>query len=106
LQAQSDPNTWLMYSKNYSGWRYSELKQMLECMDAIAPIQARGTKVALQMEFAAAMLAWACSRAYESATAQGDAADGPERYASAEDLIVRRARELNGQGGRKSPDLF
>ena len=28
LQAQSDPNTWLMYSKNYSGWRYSELKQI------------------------------------------------------------------------------
>lgn len=28
LQAQSDPNTWLMYSKNYSGWRYSDLKQI------------------------------------------------------------------------------
>jgi alcohol dehydrogenase (cytochrome c) len=27
-QAQGDPNTWLMYGKNYSGWRYSELRQI------------------------------------------------------------------------------
>ena len=28
LQAQGDPATWLMYSKNYSGWRYSDLNQI------------------------------------------------------------------------------
>jgi alcohol dehydrogenase (cytochrome c) len=28
LQAQNDPNTWLMYSKNYAGWRYSDLRQI------------------------------------------------------------------------------
>src|SRR5262249_2020357 len=28
LQAQSHPNKWLMYSKNYSGWRYSDLTQI------------------------------------------------------------------------------
>ena len=28
LQAQSDQSTWLMYSKNYSGWRYSTLTQV------------------------------------------------------------------------------
>jgi len=27
-QAQSDPATWLMYGKNYLGWRYSELRQI------------------------------------------------------------------------------
>src|SRR6476661_11211854 len=27
-QAQSDDATWLMYGKNYSGWRYSELRQI------------------------------------------------------------------------------
>ena len=27
-QAQSEDATWLMYGKNYSGWRYSELKQI------------------------------------------------------------------------------
>ena len=28
LQAQADPATWLMYSKNYSGWRYSNLTEI------------------------------------------------------------------------------
>jgi alcohol dehydrogenase (cytochrome c) len=28
LRAQSDQSTWLMYSKNYSGWRYSTLTQI------------------------------------------------------------------------------
>ena len=27
-QAQSDAATWLMYGKNYLGWRYSELRQI------------------------------------------------------------------------------
>jgi alcohol dehydrogenase (cytochrome c) len=28
LQAQADPATWLMYSKNYSGWRHTNLAQI------------------------------------------------------------------------------
>ena len=27
-QAQSDPTAWLMYGRNYSGWRYSEIRQV------------------------------------------------------------------------------
>src|SRR6185436_1321400 len=28
LQAQNDASTWLMYGKNYSGWRHSDLRQI------------------------------------------------------------------------------
>jgi alcohol dehydrogenase (cytochrome c) len=28
LPAQSDPNSWVTYGKNYAGWRYSELSQI------------------------------------------------------------------------------
>jgi hypothetical protein len=50
------------------------------------------------MEFAAAMVASACASVYESAEAQGDKGRGPERFASAEGMILRRAREHYGQG--------
>ncbi|MDA1316312.1 MAG: hypothetical protein O2968_23605, partial [Acidobacteria bacterium] len=28
LEAQSDSESWLMYGRNYSGWRYSELDEI------------------------------------------------------------------------------
>jgi hypothetical protein len=67
-------------------------------MAAIDVVLARWVTVAMRMEFAAAMVASACASAYESAEAQGDKGRGPERFASAEGLILRRARELYGQG--------
>jgi hypothetical protein len=73
-------------------------EQVLECIRAIAPAQARGMTVFARMELAAALLADACSSAYESAEAQGVTAQGPARYALFEDLALRRARELYAQG--------
>jgi hypothetical protein len=75
-----------------------EHEQVLECIRAIAPVQARGMSVSARMELAAALLADACSSAYQSAEAQGVAAEGPARYAAFEDLTLRRAREIYAQG--------
>jgi hypothetical protein len=43
-------------------------------------------------------MACACTSAYESAAAQDQSADGPERFEHCEDFIVRRAREIYAQG--------
>lgn len=73
-------------------------EQVLACIHAIAPVQARGMTVSARMELAAALLADACSSAYQSAEAQGVAERGPARYAAFEDLTLRRAREIYAQG--------
>ena len=57
-----------------------------EAMSVIAPI-----------ELAAAFLAGACSAAYDGAVATSSAENGPTLYAVAEELVVRRAREIYGQ---------
>jgi|RhiMethySRZTD1v2_1073278.scaffolds.fasta_scaffold693765_2 hypothetical protein len=75
-----------------------EHKQVVECLNAIAPAQARGMTVIARSELAAAIFAHACSSAYGSAETQGVPAQGPERYAHTEDFILRRARELYAQG--------
>lgn len=72
--------------------------QVMECLRAFAPIQARGMTVAARMELAAALLAGTCSAAYHSAAAQGASEEGPARFATFEDLVLRRARELYAQG--------
>jgi hypothetical protein len=75
-----------------------EHDQVLQCVRAIAPIQARGMSVVARMELAAAVLADACASAYRSADAEGKPELGPARHAFFEDLAVRRARELYVQG--------
>jgi hypothetical protein len=75
-----------------------EHEQVLECVGAIAPIQARGMSVVARMELAAALLADTCSTAFRSAEAEGNAELGPASYAFFEDLALRRARELYAQG--------
>jgi len=67
-----------------------------EILRAVAPIEARppGLKVVQRIEIAAVFLASACDLAYDSANATG----GLSCYARTEQIIVRRAREIYGQG--------
>ena len=67
-------------------------------MAAVTPIEEReAMTVIARIELAAAFLASACSAAYEGAVATGSAENGPTLYAVAEELVVRRAREIYGQ---------
>src|SRR5262245_52981181 len=48
-------------------------QQVLQCVKLIAPVEATGMTVLARMELAAAFMASACTSAYNSASAQGDA---------------------------------
>lgn len=72
--------------------------QVLQCLNLIGRVEATGMTVLARMELAAALMAGACTSAYNSAAAQGEPADGPERFSHSEDFIVRRAREIYAQG--------
>lgn len=76
----------------------ADYEQVREMIEAIAPTQAEGLSVAARMEFAAVVLANACSTSYLSAEAEGAAEERPARYEECETLTLRRARELYGQG--------
>lgn len=76
-----------------------EFDQVKELIAAIAPIEARGITLVARIEFAAAVLAAACSHAFDTSEDIGPPIDGPERYALTEELILRRAREIYAQNG-------
>jgi hypothetical protein len=80
-----------------SPFTQQDYDQVRECVSAIAPIEARGMKVVTRVELAAALLCSACDHAYVSGEedAQGD---GPKLFALTEELVLRRAREIYGQG--------
>jgi hypothetical protein len=69
--------------------------QVLECINAMAPIEARGMTVITRIELAAAVVSMACGQAYQAAEAEGGGADF---FAHTENLILQRAREIYGQG--------
>src|SRR5262249_45232198 len=69
------------------------------CLKAIAPVEAsRPIKLAARIELAAAALATACEHAYDSAHATGHPECAEDLYDKAEELVIRRARELYAQG--------
>ena len=71
---------------------------MQEILSAVTPIEEReATPVIARIELAAAFLANACSAAYDGAVATSSAENGPTLYSVAEQLVVRRAREIYGQ---------
>jgi hypothetical protein len=72
-----------------------DLLQVAECLRAIAPIEARGMTLITRIELAAALLAAALSHGYESGEETGGS--GPNVFALAEQLVVRRAREIYAQ---------
>jgi hypothetical protein len=73
-----------------------DLAQVGECLHAIAPIEARGMTLITRIELAAALLASTLSHGYTSGDETGGG--GPNVFALAEQLVVRRAREIYGQG--------
>jgi hypothetical protein len=71
-----------------------DLAKVHACLHAIAPIEAQGMTLITRIELAAALLASACSHGYTSGDETGEGASGPVVFALAEQLVVRRAREL------------
>jgi hypothetical protein len=69
------------------------------CLKAMAPVEAsRPMKLAARIELAAAALATACEHAFEGAHATGHPENAEDLYDKAEELVIRRARELYAQG--------
>ena len=69
------------------------------CLSAMAPVEgSRPMKLAARIELAAAALATACEHAFESAHGTGTPERAEYLYEKAEELVVRRARELYAQG--------
>ena len=69
------------------------------CLSAMAPVEGgRPMKLVARIELAAAVLATACGHAYDSAHETGHPDDAQDLYHRAEELVVRRARELYAQG--------
>jgi hypothetical protein len=69
------------------------------CLKAMAPIEgSRPMKLAARIELAAAVMATACEHAFESAQATGTPERAEYLYDTAEELVLRRARELYAQG--------
>ena len=82
-----------------SGFDQQDLEKVREILAAMAPIEGREPlKVIVRIELAAAFLATACSAAYDSAEPTGAPGKGPTLYAATEDMVVKRAREIYGQG--------
>jgi len=68
----------------------------------MAPIEgSRPMKLAARIELAAATLATACEHAYDSAHATGQPENAEDIYEKAEELVIRRARELYAQGPQR-----
>ena len=72
---------------------------MRACLHAMAPVEgSRPMKLVARIEIAAAALATACAHAYDSAHGTGSPESAAELYEKAEELVLRRAREIYAQG--------
>jgi len=74
-----------------------DLAMVHSCLRAIAPIEAQGMSLITRIELAAIFLASTLSHGYTSGDEVGERASGPEVFALAEQLVVRRAREIYAQ---------
>jgi hypothetical protein len=72
-----------------------DLAKVHACLRAVAPIEAQGMTLITRIELAAAFLAAACAHGYASGDEVGGG--GPNVFALAEELVVRRAREIYAQ---------
>jgi len=70
-----------------------------KCLKALSPIERQGMKVATRIELAATLMVSACQHGFEAAEEMGGRGQGPEFFGFVEQVIVRRAREIYGQGG-------
>ena len=74
-----------------------DLAKVHACVQAVEPIEAMGMTLITRIELAALFLASACSHGYASGDETGQGATGPKAFALAEQLVVRRAREIYAQ---------
>ena len=77
----------------------ADFKQVKECLKALAPIERQGMKLATRIELAAALMVSACEHGFEAAEEMGGRGHGAEFFGAVQQLIIRRAREIYGQGG-------
>lgn len=82
-----------------SDFSQEDFNHVRACLRAMAPVEgSRPMKLVARVELAAAALATACAHAYDSAHGTGSPERAAELYEKAEELVVRRARELYAQG--------
>jgi hypothetical protein len=82
-----------------SDFSQEDFDHVRACVKAMAPVEgSRPMKLAARIELAAAVLATACEHAFESAHGTGSPERAEALYHKAEELVVRRARELYAQG--------
>ena len=82
-----------------SDFSQQDFDHVRACLQAMAPIEgSRPMKLVARIELAAACLATACEHAFDSAHGTGSPERASELYDKAEELVVRRARELYAQG--------
>ena len=74
-----------------------DLAKVHACLRAVEPIEAQGMTLITRIELAAIFLASALSHGYTSGDEIGEGASGPKIFALAEQLVVRRAREIYAQ---------
>jgi hypothetical protein len=74
-----------------------DLAKVHTCLRAVEPIEAQGMSLITRMELAAVFLASTLSHGYTSGDEVGEGSSGPEVFALAEQLVVRRAREIYAQ---------
>jgi hypothetical protein len=74
-----------------------DLAKVHACLHAIAPIEAQGMSLMTRIELAAVFLASTLSHGYTSGDEVGEGSSGPAVFALAEQLVVRRAREIYAQ---------
>ncbi len=101
LTFRPDPGEWTTEIPEMlaSGFDKEDLQGIREILAAVAPIEGREPlKVIVRIELAAAFLTTACTAAYDSAAATGSADERPPLYAATEAIVIRRAREIHGQG--------
>jgi len=64
---------------------------------AVEPIEAQGMSLITRIELAAVFVASALSHGYTSGDETGEGSSGPAVFALAEQLVMRRAREIYAQ---------
>jgi hypothetical protein len=80
-----------------------DLEKVHEILRAVAEIERREPiKVVTRIELAAAFVVAACECAYDSAEATGSPGEAPNLYAKAEEIVLRRARDIYAQGSAGS----
>ena len=96
-----DPEVWSTEIPEMlaAGFDKHDLKKVRQILAAVAPVEGGAPMtVVARVELAAAFLATACGAAYDSAAATGFPDQATLRYDLAEALVVKRAREIYGQG--------